>query len=615
MSLDVNIEMFAMSDIGGDPEKYEERILLVDLTTRNKELEKPHFRQFQLGEQGALFIIADGGAGEQAGEVASQLAVQHIYENFLERIEQKQSWTYRECVWELKQSIKWTNYIIYKESLKNQYYNNMGAALTAALIIGGKCYLFQIGSSRAYFYRSDHLACMTVDQTRTDAELLAVLFDDNSIIPKNAGDQSRSSISFNVLGKENKIHTQLSWVSIKYQDLLLMCSDGLHSSLTDNEIAKIISSSSDLEAITKLLIDQAREKGRTDNMTVILSRFTGESLSLPSEQHKLKWKPFDIDETLEVQLLNEAVTDGQSRDKKEKITLFNNQRGQSLEEKVLPEENDEKEVEGFFYTLNKKVTLFLSYPYRQIKKISLLKKAGVLFLSVLLVAIFYFMLYHDDIEQITPKELEVLNIGLDSLYNEFLTADYSVKKGAWQNLYAHIQFMSDRMRDKSFMENQIKIYKEEHMQWADSMKMLQEFENALATYKTVLDFLEGGNEVEEYIEEVRELVHQQELARIQQLLNQAEEAYSDNRLTTPKSGEPQTAIMLYNQVIQIDPENKEADEGIRKIKNRLLELAEIAKRVGRWDRAKRHYNNIILHIGEDEKVRKLIKECNKRLTG
>src|SRR6476661_6744439 len=83
---EVRVRLFARTDVGQVREHNEDNFLVADLTRRSRGLLEANRAQV-IGQHGALFAVCDGMGGAAAGEIASQLAVDILYERMVDALE------------------------------------------------------------------------------------------------------------------------------------------------------------------------------------------------------------------------------------------------------------------------------------------------------------------------------------------------------------------------------------------------------------------------------------------------------------------------------------------------------------------------------------------------
>lgn len=211
--------------------------------------------------KGHLYIIADGVGGSEAGGLASSLAVQFMIDRYY-----KQSSTDIET--SLLNAINQANKNILKESEKRDILS-MYTTIVCAVICGDQLYVAHLGDSRAYLMRSGELKRLTKDHSRVQA-----LIDEGKLSEEEVKTYPARNLITRSLGDELNIKPDISHHDIHANDLLLLCSDGLHGELSDEEIADIMQGNSDLQTTCKALIEQANSSGGKDNISLILTRVT-----------------------------------------------------------------------------------------------------------------------------------------------------------------------------------------------------------------------------------------------------------------------------------------------------------------------------------------------------
>src|SRR5690606_7656124 len=111
----------------------------------------------------------------------------------------------------------------------------MGATLTAVFVRGGRAYIAEVGDSRAYLVRGAAIAQITHDQS------LAQLLVDSGVI--DARDASRSplrSVILQAMGHQRELKVALGRLELRDRDCLVLCSDGLTTHVTDEEIRDVV---------------------------------------------------------------------------------------------------------------------------------------------------------------------------------------------------------------------------------------------------------------------------------------------------------------------------------------------------------------------------------------
>ena len=208
-----------------------------------------------LAERGALYVVADGMGGHQAGEVASNYAVKKILH------------AYYALPWAgpqetLGAAVQAANAEIHEEGQRNPERADMGTTVVAAVVRGNEAVIAHAGDSRAYLLRDGALRQLTRDHTWV-ADRLA----DGTLTPEQAIDHPNRNVITRNLGHRAEVQPDITSVRLRSGDRLLLCSDGLWGMLRDEQIAPLLAHGSAADA-ARALIDAANEAGGRDNIGV-----------------------------------------------------------------------------------------------------------------------------------------------------------------------------------------------------------------------------------------------------------------------------------------------------------------------------------------------------------
>ncbi len=206
-----------------------------------------------------VFVVADGMGGAQAGEVASRMAI----ETFEEGLPASGPPEAR-----LAELVRSANHRIYDRSRAEQGRAGMGTSLTAAYLDNGRLAIAHVGDSRAYLFRDGELTRLTQDHSLVDE-----LVRQGKLTEEQAAEHPQRSIITRALGPEPEVEVDTWTYPVRPGDVLLLCSDGLTSMISEERVGDILRSASDLDQAADRLIEEANEAGGRDNITVVLSRF------------------------------------------------------------------------------------------------------------------------------------------------------------------------------------------------------------------------------------------------------------------------------------------------------------------------------------------------------
>jgi serine/threonine protein phosphatase PrpC len=207
-------------------------------------------------ERGAIFIVADGMGGHRGGEIASKLAVESIIDHYYSSKE-------RDPIGALREAFSHANSRIKEKSLSDVTLFGMGTTCTAISILRDKAFLGHVGDSRAYILRGGRL-----DRLTEDHSLVGEMVRSGMISDKDARNHPKRNVITRSLGTHDTIVPDIpsSPYELEDGDVLLLCSDGLTSLVSDEELREILRSCPPREA-TKALVNLANAQGGKDNIT------------------------------------------------------------------------------------------------------------------------------------------------------------------------------------------------------------------------------------------------------------------------------------------------------------------------------------------------------------
>jgi len=233
---------------------------------------------FCTNQELGLFLVADGMGGHAAGEVASRIAVEEI-ERVLLETRGDEEWTWPETfdkdvslvANKLRYAITVANEKIRTTTMERVECRGMGTTIVAAIMLEDSCSIAHVGDSRAYLVREDKLLPVTSDHSWVNEQL-----KQGFLTVENARNHPFRNVITQALGSGTDVQVDLMELPVERGDLLLLCSDGLNSMLTDQEILSVIREAGDapLDMLTDHLIEAANFKGGDDNITVSLVRIT-----------------------------------------------------------------------------------------------------------------------------------------------------------------------------------------------------------------------------------------------------------------------------------------------------------------------------------------------------
>ncbi|MBI3892928.1 MAG: Stp1/IreP family PP2C-type Ser/Thr phosphatase [Candidatus Wallbacteria bacterium] len=208
--------------------------------------------------RGMLFAVADGMGGHAAGETASRIAVETLRDYYTGAMNGS-------FVEGLERCILDANSRIYSQAQTSPMLKGMGTTLTVALLNNTTLNLGQIGDSRAYLIRAK-----TITQLTDDHSLVAEQIRQGLLTEEEAANHPARNIITRALGTKEKVEADFSTCALEVDDRVLVCSDGLHGVVPNDQILQISLAAADASAACEGLIARANEGGGPDNITAIM---------------------------------------------------------------------------------------------------------------------------------------------------------------------------------------------------------------------------------------------------------------------------------------------------------------------------------------------------------
>ena len=268
----IRIHVFGKTDLGKTREHNEDCFLVADLTRHSASLQ-PAVRDHDVGERGSLFVVADGMGGAAAGELASDMATQTIYNHLTKTWIVDAEPTEQQFAFRLKEAVEAANAEIHAYAKAHPEVRGMGTTTTAAGVLGEHVYLSQVGDSRGYLVRNGVAHQLTRDQS-----LIQRLIEAGELTEEEAAQSERKNIILQALGPDPRVKVEVTHQELRRGDVLVLCSDGLSGQVKKEEIAQTVGQESSLQGVCDRLIALANERGGPDNITVIAVRFDGDGL-------------------------------------------------------------------------------------------------------------------------------------------------------------------------------------------------------------------------------------------------------------------------------------------------------------------------------------------------
>ena len=296
------VELYAKSDVGRVRRGNEDNFLVLDLTTEQTwtgadgAVPPDKLTRFDLGQRGLVLVVSDGMGGALAGDVASRMAVESVKEMLIGGEGNASCDPELDLVECLKNATIYANLAIHHRSQEDSRCAGMGATFTGAAVRGDSLDLVQVGDSRGYIIRKEHIRLATKDQS-----LVQQLVDVGQISESEAETHMFRNVILQALGAQSEVTPVTGRIRLRQGDVVLLCSDGLSGKLRAEDIQQIVlNNGGNLSKACDALIDEANNRGGEDNITVVLARFDGDDLEAPSSDRiTIELPPLEEDKTLD----------------------------------------------------------------------------------------------------------------------------------------------------------------------------------------------------------------------------------------------------------------------------------------------------------------------------
>ncbi len=227
-----------------------------------------------------LFAVADGMGGHSAGEVASRLAIEAL-SGFIRRsaADTDFSWPYgidKTLSFDgnrLRTGIHLANRRVFRTSESSDDYSGMGTTIVGLLFSGSRASIGHVGDSRLYLLASGRLEQITHD----DSWAATILAQDPNLGPEEIARHPMRNVLTNVLGARDQVDIHLTERTLSGDEVLLLCTDGLHGVLDADSIREVLSGHDDVDAAAHALVEAAMNRGSRDNVTALVVRYEAEA--------------------------------------------------------------------------------------------------------------------------------------------------------------------------------------------------------------------------------------------------------------------------------------------------------------------------------------------------
>ena len=244
------MKYFYITDTGSVREHNEDSVTIVENST---------------GEY--MLAVADGMGGHRAGEVASNIVINHLTDTFLKN---KALGTKDEAINWLKETVSESNQLIIEHTQAHPESTGMGTTIVTALLTKDYLLFGNIGDSSGFVIKDHELHKITNDHT-----LVNLLVKSGELTEAEAANHPRKNVLMKALGATTTVEMDVFDVETDVEGILL-CSDGLTNMLDNEQIMKVLESDLTIQEKLNKLIVKCNNRGGTDNISIAYLSKDGE---------------------------------------------------------------------------------------------------------------------------------------------------------------------------------------------------------------------------------------------------------------------------------------------------------------------------------------------------
>jgi len=208
-------------------------------------------------EDTALFVVADGMGGHDAGEAASRIAVDTVCSEVQKCLNLTDPGSL------VEHAIQKANSAVRREGMNRD--SNMGTTLSVALVADSTAHIGNVGDSRVYWIEHGLITQITEDHS-----LVAKLMAAGKLTKEEANHHPRSNVLYRSIGTDEVVKIDTFNAPLNKDGILLLCTDGLWGDISDKDIHRVCAGEKDAGTIGDRLVQMAKGNGGRDNITVVV---------------------------------------------------------------------------------------------------------------------------------------------------------------------------------------------------------------------------------------------------------------------------------------------------------------------------------------------------------
>ncbi len=225
-----------------------------------RESNEDYFHVPKSTDDNKFFIVADGMGGENAGEVASCLAVSGAVVYLNEHIAKEQDMAIL-----LRKALNHANKIVYKTSQADSEYSSMGTTMVCAVVKDDYVFIANVGDSRCYSFSNNKLEQISIDHS-----FVQEMVDNGMLTAEEAAKHPQKNLITRAIGVAKFVDVDIFMHKWGKGDKILLASDGLTGMVSSEKMLEILKENNDCKDAIIALIRSANNAGGVDNITAVL---------------------------------------------------------------------------------------------------------------------------------------------------------------------------------------------------------------------------------------------------------------------------------------------------------------------------------------------------------
>jgi len=241
---------------------------LTDIGLVRKENQDTYGIRFNEESGHTICVVCDGMGGAKGGALASLLASETFLSSCMGNLHSGMD---REGVEKVAEfAISAANGAVYERSVENAALRGMGTTLVSAIVKDGRVLLNNVGDSRAYLISSQ--SDTPIRRITKDHSWVEKMVDMGNITAEEARHYPGRNLITRVVGTDPETESDAYWVELQQGEFILLCSDGLVDTVSDEEMADAVLRTNEVNQCLNRMLELAKSRGAADNITAVLLR-------------------------------------------------------------------------------------------------------------------------------------------------------------------------------------------------------------------------------------------------------------------------------------------------------------------------------------------------------